>query len=99
LCESSAKNYSRIPFKLQNFKQLREEQVLSIFQNLRTEQGWRDIIKDYQENGQSSRFDSLRSGISERAFHYHHKNLTPRLEPKQNLISRAFVKLNKFPNK
>ena len=36
----------------------------------RSEQLWRDIIKDCQESGQSIRSYCLRRGISEGAFHY-----------------------------
>jgi hypothetical protein len=42
---------------------------MSIDRKPRTEQRWRDIIKDCQESGQSIRSYCLRRGISEGAFH------------------------------
>jgi len=55
---------------------------MSITKNLRSEQRWRDIIKDCQESGQSIRSYCLRRGISEGAFHYWRKKLLRQLEPK-----------------
>ena len=55
---------------------------MSITKNLRSEQRWRDIIKDCQESGQSIRSYCLRRGISEGAFHYWRKKLHRQLEPK-----------------
>jgi len=57
---------------------------MSITKNPRTEQRWRDIIKDCQESGQSIRFYCLRRGISEGAFHYWRKKLLRQLEPSLN---------------
>ena len=57
---------------------------MSITKNLRSEQRWRDIIKDCQESGQSIRSYCLRRGISEGAFHYWRKKLPRQLEPKLN---------------
>ena len=57
---------------------------MSIDRILRTEQRWRDIIKDCQESGQSIRSYCLRRGISEGAFHYWRKKLPHQSEPKLN---------------
>jgi transposase-like protein len=55
---------------------------MSIDRKPRTEQRWRDIIKDCQESGQSIRSYCLRRGISEGAFHYWRKKLPHQSEPR-----------------
>jgi hypothetical protein len=57
---------------------------MSIDRKPRSEQRWRDIIKDCQESGQSIRSYCLRRGISEGAFHYWRKKLFSKSEPKLN---------------
>ena len=65
---------------------------MSIDRKPRSEQRWRDIIKDWQESGQSIRFYILRPGISEEAFHYLRKKLPYESEPKLNqIITPTFV--------
>ena len=65
---------------------------MSIDRKSRTEQRWRDIIKDCQESGQSIRSYCLRPGISEGAFHYWRKKLPQQSEPKLNqFITPTFV--------
>ena len=65
---------------------------MSIDRILRTEQRWRDIIKDCQESGQSIRSYCIRRGISEGAFHYWRKKLPHQSEPKlKQFISPTFV--------
>ena len=60
----------------------------------RTEQRWRDIIKDCQESGQFIRSYCLRRGISEGTFHYWRKKLPHQSEPKLNqFIAITFVHL------
>ena len=65
---------------------------MSIDRKPRSEQRWRDIIKDYQESGQSIRSYCLRRGISEGAFHYWRKKLPHQSEQKLNqFITPTFV--------
>jgi hypothetical protein len=65
---------------------------MSIDRKPRTEQRWRDIIKDCQESGQSIRPYCLRRGISEGSFHYWRKKLPHQAEPKLNqFITTTFV--------
>ena len=65
---------------------------MSIDRKPRTEQRWRDIIKDCQESGQSIRSYCLRRGISEGAFHYWRKKFPHQSEPKLNqFITPTFV--------
>jgi len=62
---------------------------MSIDRKPRTEQRWRDIIKDCQESGQSIRFYCLRRGISEGAFHYWlHRHLSAALNQLLNIFAR-----------
>ena len=65
---------------------------MSIDRKPRSEQRWRDIIKDCQESGQSIRSYCLKRGISEGAFHYLRKKLSHQSEPKLNqFITPTFV--------
>ena len=65
---------------------------MSIDRKPRSEQRWRDIIKDCQESGQSIRSYCLKRGISEGAFHYWRKKLSHQSEPKLNQFrTRTFV--------
>ena len=65
---------------------------MSINRKPRTKQRWRDIMKDYQENGQSIRSYCLRRGISEGAFHYWRMELPHQAEPKLNqFVTPTFV--------
>ena len=65
---------------------------MSIDRKPRSEQRWRDIIKDCQESGKSIRSYCLRRGISEGAFHYWRKKLPHQAEPKLNqFITPTFV--------
>ena len=65
---------------------------MSIDRKPRSDQLWRDIIKDCKESGQSIRSYFLRRGISEGAFHYWRKKLPHQTKPKLNqFITTTFV--------
>ena len=67
---------------------------ISIDRKSITEQRRRDIIKDYEESGQSIRSYCLRRGISEGVFHYRRKKLPNQSESKPKLnqfIAPTFV--------
>jgi hypothetical protein len=65
---------------------------MSIDRKPRTEQRWRDIIKDCQESGQSIRSYCLKRKISKSAFYCWRKKLPPQSESKLNqFITPTFV--------